>query len=63
MLGRQIRSRLDLLIPHNPKVEENPGLTKRFYSNDHVTVRDYLSNGKWKFGTVEKKTEAVGNVT
>nr|XP_029715899.1 uncharacterized protein K02A2.6-like [Aedes albopictus] len=48
MFGRQIRSRLDLMLPKNePKPAEN--LTVR------VRVRDFLLRDKWKFGRIAEK--------
>lgn len=55
MFGRQIRSRLDLMLPKNePKPAEN--LTVRvFQDGDRVRVRDFLSRDKWKFGRIVEK--------
>lgn len=57
MFGRQIRNRLDLMMPNqNTKIDQKqPELHKQFESNDRVAVRDYLSNEKWKFGIVDKR--------
>lgn len=61
VFGRQIRSRLDFMMPKVcPKVEDaQPEIKKKFESNDRVAVRDYLSKDKWKFGVVDKK---MGNL-
>ncbi|XP_017475329.1 PREDICTED: uncharacterized protein LOC108365714 [Rhagoletis zephyria] len=54
MLGRQIQTRLDLLLPQNGQAEFGKTLpTKRIDIGERVAVRDYLSKPKWKFGVVE----------
>lgn len=55
MFGRQIQSRLDLLIPNddvNNQLRILP--SKQFVVGERVAVRDYLSKVKWRYGTVEK---------
>lgn len=61
VFGRQIRSRLDFMMPKECTKVENkqPEINKKFESNDRVAVRDYLSKEKWKFGVVDKK---MGNL-
>ncbi|XP_055590350.1 uncharacterized protein K02A2.6-like [Uranotaenia lowii] len=55
MFGRQIRSRLDLMLPQNSK-EESPDLVLRtFADGDRVRVRDFLSSNKWQFGRIVSK--------
>lgn len=54
-LGRQIRSRLDLLKPAN-EIRDTPELKKSFSVGEKVQVRDYFDNKvKWKFGTILDK--------
>ncbi|XP_017482654.1 PREDICTED: uncharacterized protein K02A2.6-like [Rhagoletis zephyria] len=54
MLGRQIQTRLDLLLPQNDQAKFGKTLpTKRIDIGERVAVRDYLSKPKWKFGVVE----------
>ncbi|XP_055309141.1 uncharacterized protein K02A2.6-like [Sitodiplosis mosellana] len=56
MFGRQMKNRLDLMLPNEHKQEEeHVNIGKNFNQNDRVAVRDYLSNEKWKFGTVSQK--------
>lgn len=57
MFGRQIRNRLDLMIPNQDTKadQKQPEVNKQFMSNDRVAVRDYLSNEKWQFGIVDKR--------
>lgn len=57
MFGRQIRNRLDLMIPnqHTKPDQKQPDVNKQFESNDRVAVRDYLSKDKWQFGIVDKR--------
>ncbi|XP_055613887.1 uncharacterized protein K02A2.6-like [Uranotaenia lowii] len=55
MFGRQIRSRLDLMLPKASE-EDRPNLVVRqFADGDRVRVRDFLSNNKWQFGRVVSK--------
>ncbi|XP_036345562.1 uncharacterized protein K02A2.6-like [Rhagoletis pomonella] len=56
MFNRQIRSRLDImlpttLLPENPKCEMNSKL-RRLQVDDRVSVRDYTSTEKYQFGIV-----------
>lgn len=54
MLGRQIQSRLDLMLPHNDISNRLRLITnKKFSAGDRVAVRDYLAKNKWQFGVVE----------
>ncbi|XP_058839331.1 uncharacterized protein K02A2.6-like [Topomyia yanbarensis] len=62
VFGRQIKSRLDLIVPKNgeDKVErEEQGDVRCFAVNDRVAARDFLSSSKWKFGIV---TERLGKL-
>ncbi|XP_055543122.1 uncharacterized protein K02A2.6-like [Wyeomyia smithii] len=54
LFGRQIRSRLDLLLPKNEAQRTNYQV-RQFSDGDRVRVRDFLSNNKWKFGRVAEK--------
>ncbi|XP_058817326.1 uncharacterized protein K02A2.6-like [Topomyia yanbarensis] len=56
MFGRQIRSRLDLLLPKNEAGRSNNYVVRQFQDGDRVRVRDFLSNSKWKFGRIAEKT-------
>lgn len=55
MFNRQIRSRLDVMMP-KAKIEEGTprteGNVRHLKLNDRVTVRDYLSGEKYQFGSV-----------
>jgi len=53
--GRQIRSRIDLMLPSNEVHHGGKLHTKQFSDGDRVRVRDYLSSDKWKFGRVVEK--------
>ncbi|XP_061393441.1 uncharacterized protein LOC133328954 [Musca vetustissima] len=56
MLGRQMQTRLDLFLPNNDVNYNAPfKIIKHFNIGDRVSVRDYLSGVKWKFGVVEEK--------
>lgn len=54
LFGRQIRSRLDLLLPKND-TERSSYSVRQFLDGDRVRVRDFLSNNKWKFGRIAEK--------
>lgn len=55
MFGRQIRSRLDLMLPRGNE-EAPPTTTVRELENGvRVRVRDFLTNNKWQFGKVVSK--------
>lgn len=55
VFGRQIRSRLDLLLSKN-NIPNNPEIAVRqFRDGDRVRVRDFLSQIKWKFGIIAEK--------
>ncbi|XP_055585220.1 uncharacterized protein K02A2.6-like [Uranotaenia lowii] len=60
--GRQMKSRLDLLIPtsfpENPSRGEEESV-RRFSINERVAARDFLGSSKWQFGTV---TERMGKL-
>lgn len=57
MLGRQIRSRLDLMLPSRSKQintnKQTGGLFLR--EGDRVSGRNYNSKEKWKFGKIIKR--------
>ena len=58
VFGRQIRSRLDLIVPANkPKClsPEEESDVRCFTVNDRVCARDFLSPSKWKFGSISEK--------
>ncbi|XP_058840747.1 uncharacterized protein K02A2.6-like [Topomyia yanbarensis] len=56
VFGRQIRSRLDLILPKN-EVRAAPNcVVREFKDGDRVRVRDFLSHDKWKFGRIVEKT-------
>jgi len=61
LIGRKIRTSLDLMLPVELPVreinEESP--TRHFNSGERVQVRDYRGNQKWIYGTIKRK---VGNV-
>lgn len=53
MFNRQIRSRLDLLIPPNVTPQQKPITNNKFSVGDRVSVRDYYAK-KYKFGRIQK---------
>ncbi|KXJ71590.1 hypothetical protein RP20_CCG020194 [Aedes albopictus] len=55
MFGRQIKSRLDLMLPKNPGGRPTNPVARSFSDGDRVRVRDFLSGNKWQFGTVVTK--------
>lgn len=59
MFNRQIRSRIDLMIPTNRKTPNQPikGV-KKFEVGERVGAREYLSDTKWYFGTI---SQVLGN--
>lgn len=55
MFNRQIRSRLDVMMPKEKNEENTPNgeiNVRQLKINDRVTVRDYLSGEKYQFGSV-----------
>jgi hypothetical protein len=53
LLGRELRSKLDLLRPHTRKSKEVPA---RFEEGQEVLARDYRpGQGKWHKGIVERR--------
>ncbi|KAL7739922.1 hypothetical protein ACLKA6_003398 [Drosophila palustris] len=57
MFGRQIQSRLELLLPQNEKTynennNEQNSLIKHFSAGERVAARNYLGKDKWQFATV-----------
>lgn len=62
VFGRQIKSRLDLIVPKNDeeKIERGEEADVRCFAvNDRVAARDFLGSSKWKFGVV---TERLGKL-
>lgn len=70
MLGRRLRSRLDLLRPHTAdfveaaqqaQVRNAAGVFREFNEGDEVLVKELRPNStiKWKPGVIEKRTGAV----
>lgn len=62
VFGRQMKSRLDLLVPACVPEESFRGgeeSVRRFAINERVAVRDFLGSSKWKFGAV---TERLGKL-
>nr|XP_029732062.1 uncharacterized protein LOC115268158 [Aedes albopictus]XP_029732073.1 uncharacterized protein LOC115268165 [Aedes albopictus] len=55
MFGRQIKSRLDLMLPKNPGGRPTNPVARSSSDGDRVRVRDFLSGNKWQFGTVVTK--------
>ncbi|XP_055585283.1 uncharacterized protein K02A2.6-like [Uranotaenia lowii] len=55
MCGRQIRSRLDLMLPKNEIIAPTNYAVRQFEDGDRVRVRDFLSKDKWKFGRIIEK--------
>ncbi|XP_053698952.1 uncharacterized protein K02A2.6-like [Sabethes cyaneus] len=62
VFGRQIKSRLDLMVPTNgvekiPRGEEIE--LRHFAVNDRVAARDYMGSSKWRYGVI---TERLGEL-
>ncbi|XP_058817568.1 uncharacterized protein K02A2.6-like [Topomyia yanbarensis] len=55
MFGRQIRSRIDLMLPKNETVSAKNYTVREFKDGDRARVRDFLSAEKWKFGRIAEK--------
>ncbi|XP_058448855.1 uncharacterized protein K02A2.6-like [Malaya genurostris] len=55
VFGRQIRSRLDLLLPKDETSRKVDIPVRQFCDGDRVRVRDFLSNSKWKFDKIAEK--------
>ncbi|XP_062538906.1 uncharacterized protein K02A2.6-like [Armigeres subalbatus] len=55
MFGRQIRSRIDLMLPKNEPTSTKDIAVRLFKDGDRVRVRDFLSRDKWKFGKIVEK--------
>ncbi|XP_055614238.1 uncharacterized protein K02A2.6-like [Uranotaenia lowii] len=56
VFGRQIRSRLDLMIPSNdPKASEIQGKIREFTVGSRVSAREYLHENKWEFGYIKER--------
>ncbi|GJQ84400.1 hypothetical protein Trydic_g3875 [Trypoxylus dichotomus] len=58
MFGRQIRSRLNLLLPEEAKMEKVNEAKKirEFQVGERVKCRNYGQTVKWRFGKVLKRT-------
>ncbi|XP_058839544.1 uncharacterized protein K02A2.6-like [Topomyia yanbarensis] len=56
LYNRQIRSRLDLMVPDNvAETKEVVGKVRDLLNGARVAARDYLDKEKWKFGVVSEK--------
>ncbi|XP_062717120.1 uncharacterized protein K02A2.6-like [Aedes albopictus] len=56
LFNRQIRSRLDLMVPNASATEKNPDVcAKSLAEGTRVAARDYLDKEKWKYGHVAEK--------
>ncbi|XP_058128391.1 uncharacterized protein K02A2.6-like [Anopheles ziemanni] len=55
VFGRQIRSRLDLMLPTSDKSNKEGLEVRQFQVGDRVRVRDFLSHDKWKFGRIAER--------
>ncbi|XP_058814638.1 uncharacterized protein K02A2.6-like [Topomyia yanbarensis] len=55
VFGRQIRSRLDLLLPKNETSTKADIVVRQFLDGDRNCVRDFLFKNKWKFGRIAEK--------
>ncbi|XP_065091617.1 uncharacterized protein K02A2.6-like [Ochlerotatus camptorhynchus] len=55
VFGRQIRSRIDLLLSENETSSKADIVVRQFLDGDRVRVRDFLSSNKWKFGKIVEK--------
>ncbi|XP_053698838.1 uncharacterized protein K02A2.6-like [Sabethes cyaneus] len=55
MFGRQIKSRLDLMLPTKPEKRPANPVNRVFFDGDRVRVRDFLSTQKWQFRQVVSK--------
>ncbi|XP_058827953.1 uncharacterized protein K02A2.6-like [Topomyia yanbarensis] len=58
VFGRQLKSRLDLIIPSDTNTNSNRErniAVRDFGVDDRVSARDFLSSSKWQFGTVMER--------
>lgn len=55
MFGRQIRSRLDLMLPRNTEELSPVSALRELANGDRVRVRDFLSSSKWQFGRITSR--------
>ncbi|XP_062541104.1 uncharacterized protein K02A2.6-like [Armigeres subalbatus] len=63
LFNRQIRSRLDLMVPNTTSTVDNPEVAiKSFVEGTRVAARDYLDKEKWKYGHVAEKLDLGCNV-
>lgn len=58
VFGRQIRSRMDVMLPSNTMHTEESQFKKarQLEIDDRVAVREYMSASKWKFGKIIERT-------
>lgn len=58
VFGRQIRSRMDLMLPSKEESmdKSNHNKARQFNIDDRVAVREYMSRDKWRFGSVIERT-------
>lgn len=62
VFGRQIKSRLDLMIPTNviEKIPRGEDIQQRHFAvNDRDAARDYMGSSKWRYGVI---TERLGEL-
>lgn len=62
MFGRQIRSRLDVMMPVEKQINKSHECNQpkpKFDIADRVAVRDYLTKNKWQFGRIIEKVGAL----
>lgn len=56
VFGRQIRSRLDLMIPSDdPKGNEIEGKVREFQLGTRVLAREYVHENKWELGLIKQR--------
>ncbi|XP_055605008.1 uncharacterized protein LOC129753235 [Uranotaenia lowii] len=56
VFGRQIRSRLDLMIPSDdPKGNEIQRKIRELQVNSRVSAREYVNANKWEFGRIMQR--------
>nr|XP_029719798.1 uncharacterized protein K02A2.6-like [Aedes albopictus] len=58
VFGRQMKSRLDFLVPSSAPENSSCGEEERvrgFKVNERVSARDFLGSSKWQFGTVKER--------
>ena len=56
VFGRQIRSRIDLMIPSTSTTSKEVTLKiKEFQNGQRVAAREYIKDNKWEFGKVKER--------